>query len=283
MAGLLSGLESLGLGNLENMDIFGKEKKEAPAKQEKKAPEVPEFKETDFIYDKAYKCPVCDHDFTAKIMKTGKAKIKKPDFDLRLVYEGGFVAEKYDVVLCPTCGYATLTRYHGAVLPTQARLIKENITSNIVLSKYNEDTYSFEQALERYKIALACAVVKRSKASEKAFICLKTAWLLRSYREFLEAEEGDFTELIKTLTEQEAEYHSNAYNGFIEARSSEDVPIAGMDSVTLDYLLANLAFHLKDYPTCSRMVAGILSSPSAKPRMKDKVRELKEELAKIKQ
>ncbi len=283
MAGLLSGLESLGLGNLENMDIFGKDKKEEKVKAEKKAAEKPEFKETDFIYDKTFKCPVCDHDFTAKIMKTGKAKLKKPDFDLRLVYEGGFVAEKYDVVLCPTCGYAALTRYFGALLPTQAKAVKENITSNIVLTKYNDDTYSFDQALERYKIALACAVVKRAKASEKALICLRTAWLLRSYREFLEGEEGDFTDLIESLTEQEAEYHSNAYNGFLEARGSEDVPIAGMDSVTLDYLLANLAFHLKDYPTCSRMISGVLTSPSANARIKDKLRELKDELAKVKQ
>ena len=283
MAGLLSGLESLGLGNLENMDIFGKDKKEEKVKAEKKAAEKPEFKETDFIYDKTFKCPVCDHDFTAKIMKTGKAKLKKPDFDLRLVYEGGFVAEKYDVVLCPTCGYAALTRYFGALLPTQAKAVKENITSNIVLTKYNDDTYSFDQALERYKIALACAVVKRAKASEKALICLRTAWLLRSYREFLEGEEGDFTDLIESLTGQEAEYHSNAYNGFLEARGSEDVPIAGMDSVTLDYLLANLAFHLKDYPTCSRMISGVLTSPSANARIKDKLRELKDELAKVKQ
>ena len=283
MAGLLSGLESLGLGNLENMDIFGKDKKEEKVKAEKKAAEKPEFKETDFIYDKTFKCRVCDHDFTAKIMKTGKAKLKKPDFDLRLVYEGGFVAEKYDVVLCPTCGYAALTRYFGALLPTQAKAVKENITSNIVLTKYNDDTYSFDQALERYKIALACAVVKRAKASEKALICLRTAWLLRSYREFLEGEEGDFTDLIESLTEQEAEYHSNAYNGFLEARGSEDVPIAGMDSVTLDYLLANLAFHLKDYPTCSRMISGVLTSPSANARIKDKLRELKDELAKVKQ
>ena len=69
----------------------------------------------------------------------------------------------------------------------------------------------------------------------------------------------------------------------MEARGSEDVPIAGMDSVTLDYLLANLAFHLKDYTNCSRFVSGILTSPSANARIMDKVRELKEELAKVKQ
>lgn len=281
MAGLLSGLESLGLGNLENVKIFDKDKKKEAEKAKEEA-KAPEFTETDFIYDKNFKCPVCDKTFSAKIMKTGRAKLKKTDFDLRPIYEG-FVAEKYDVLLCPTCGYAALGRYFTTLLPTQTRLIKENITSNIVLTKYDDDTYSFEQAMERYKIALACSVVKRAKASEKAYVCLRLAWLLRSYREFLESQEGDFTELMKELQAQEDEYETNAYNGFIEARSSEDVPIAGMDAVTLDYLLAQIAFKLKDYSNCSRMVSGILTSPSANARIKDKVRELKEELAKVKE
>ncbi len=281
MAGLLSGLESLGLGNLENVKIFDKDKKKE-AEKAKEAAKAPEFTETDFIYDKNFKCPVCDKTFSAKIMKTGRAKLKKTDFDLRPIYEG-FVAEKYDVLLCPTCGYAALGRYFTTLLPTQTRLIKEKITSNIVLTKYDDDTYSFEQAMERYKIALACAVVKRAKASEKAYVCLRLAWLLRSYREFLEGQEGDFTELMKELQAQEDEYETNAYNGFIEARSSEDVPIAGMDAVTLDYLLAQIAFKLKDYSNCSRMISGILTSPSANARIKDKVRELKEELAKVKE
>ena len=282
MAGLLSGLESLGLGNLENINIFEKDKKEKAEAAKKEAAKAPEFKETDFIYDKSFKCPVCDSTFSAKIMKTGKAKLKKTDFDLRPVYEG-FAAEKYDVLLCPTCGYAALGRYFTNILPTQAKMIKENITSNIVLTKYNDETYSFDQALERYKIALACSVVKHAKSSEKAYVCLRLAWLMRSYREFLENQEGDFKDLMENLKAQEEEYETNAYNGFIEARGSEDVPIAGMDSVTLDYLLAQLSFRLKDYPTCSRMVSGILTSPSANARIKDKVRELKEELAKVKE
>ena len=281
MAGLLSGLASLGLGNLENKDIFEKEKKEEKKAAEKEAPKVPEFDETDFIYDKTFKCPVCESSFSAKIMKTGKAKLKKTDFDLRPIYEG-FAAEKYDVLLCPVCGYAALGRYYTALLPTQIKLIKENITSNVVLTKYNDPTYSYEQALERYKLALACAVVKHAKASEKAYVCLRTAWLLRSYREYLEGQEGDNEELIKSLKEQEDEYEANAYSGFVEARGSENVPIAGMDSTTLDYLLAQLAFHEKDYANCSRMVSGILTSPSANARIKDKAREIKEELVKVK-
>lgn len=280
MAGLLSGLESLGLGKLENVDIFEKEKKEEKAAAEANVHKEPEFAETDFIYDKSFKCPVCDQPFSAKIMKTGKAKLIRTDFDLRPVYEG-FAAEKYDVLLCPKCGYAALGRYFSFLLPAQAKLIREKITSNIVLTKYEDPTYSFEQALERYKIALACSVVKRSKSSEKAYVCLRMAWLLRSYREYLETQDGDNEELIESLQSQEEEYEENAYRGFLDARGTEDPPIAGMDSTTLDYLLAQLAFSLEDYPTCSRLVAGILNSSAGNPRLKDKIRTLKDQLSEI--
>ncbi len=278
MAGLLSGLESLGLGNLENVGIFDKEKKEEKVRQEAKVHKEVVLSEEDFIYDKSFKCPVCETSFTSKIMKTGKAKLVKTDFDLRPVYEA-VAAEKYDVLLCPRCGYAALGRYFPYMLPAQAKLIKEKISSNIQLPKYNDPTYSFEQAVERYKIALACSVVKRSKSSEKAYVCLRMSWLLRSYREYLEGQDGDNKELMESLRAQEQEYGENAYKGFLDARSSEDVPIAGMDSTTLDYLLAQLSFHFKDYQTCARMVSGILTSPSANPRIKDKVRTLKEQLA----
>ena len=281
MAGLLSGLESLGLGKLENVDIYEKEKKEEKAASEAVVHKEPEFVETDYILDKSFKCPVCDRPFSAKIMKTGKAKLKKTDFDLRPIYEG-FAAEKYDVLLCPTCGYAALGRYFTTLLPTQVKMIKEQISSNVVLTKYDDETYSFEQALERYKLALACAVVKRSKASEKAYVCLRMAWLLRSYGEFLATQEGDNKAMIESLKAQENDYEENAYKGFLEARTSESSPIAGMDSTTLDYLLAQLSFHLKDYTTCSRMVSGILTSPAANARIKDKVRDLKEQLSAVK-
>ena len=187
------------------------------------------------------------------------------------------------MLLCPICGYAALGRYFTALLPTQVKNIKEQISSNVVLTKYDDETYSFEQALERYKLALACAVVKRSKVSEKAYVCLRTAWLMRSYREYLATQEGDNKALMESLEAQEKEYEENAYRGFIEARSSENSPIAGMDSTTLDYLLAQLSFHLKDYETCSRMVSGILTSPGANARIKDKARDIKEQLVKVKE
>ncbi len=269
MAGLLSGLAGLGLDKLENMNIY-----EEPEKEEKKQVQEVKVLEKDLIYDKTIECPVCGRSFSVKIMKTGKAKLLGTDQDLRPKYEG-IDAVKYDVLLCTRCGYASLSRFFSGVTSGQAKLIKENISKNVNLHSYTEETYSYDHALERYKLALANAVVKRAKASEKAYICLKSAWLLRGYNESLEAlGQTDKTDQIKA---EEEEYLLNAYNGFVEARQSESFPICGMDESTIDYLLAVLALHLKKYEVASKLISTILTS-STNARTKDKARDLKEQL-----
>lgn len=272
--GILSGLDSLGLGGLEGMDIFEDEEKKA-AKQA--AAEPAKVEEKDFIYEKLFTCPVCDSEFPAKIMKSGKAKLLGTDSDLRARYEG-IDAVKYDVEMCPNCGYAALSRYFTNLTSAQAKLIKEKVSMNVHVNTYNDDTYSYEQAMERYKLALVCAVVKRAKASEKAYICLKSGWLVRGYRESLqESGKGD-AKLLAALAGQEDEYLQNAYKGFVEARQSESFPMCGMDEITVDYLLAVLAARFKKFDIASRLVASILSSPSANARMKDKARDLKDDI-----
>lgn len=275
MAGLLDGLAGLGLGNLEGADIFAEEKKETAKASAKVAAPVKTVEEIDLIYDKEYACPVCSKKFVAKIMKTSKAKLISNDADLRPRYEG-IDAGKYDVLLCPKCGYAALGRYFPNILPAQVKLIKENISSKIKLNKYEDETYSYTQALERYKVALANAVVKKSKISEKAYICLKTAWLLRGEREELEANEVISTK-IDSIARQEDEYLKNAYTGFIEARAKESFPIAGMDQTTLDYLLAQLSYRFGEYDNSMRLVGAILTSACSE-RIKDKARTLKDQI-----
>lgn len=271
MAGLLSGLSDLGLGNLESMEIF--EDKKETSKQQVAA--VQKVEEKDLIYDKNFTCPVCGQVFPAKVMKTGKAKLIGTDPDLRPKYDGIDVV-KYDVELCPSCGYAALTRFFPRVSSGQAKLIMENISKKVRLHPFDGETYTYEDALERYKLALVNAIVKRAKASEKAYICLKSAWLLRGYAEYL-VENGEKSE-ADALKPQEDEYLLNAYNGFVEARQKETFPMCGMDEITIDFLLAELAFYLKKYDVASKMVASILTSTSANNRIKDKARDLKEEI-----
>lgn len=272
---MLSGLGGLGLGGLENMDIYGEEKEKEAAK----AKAVAQTEEKDIVFDRTYTCPVCDQNFSSKAVRSNKAKLLGTDIDLRAKYDI-IDPTKYDVVLCPWCGYAALSRFFDKVTSTQAKLIQEKISAAVHIPKHNDPIYSYQEALERYQLALANAVVKKARSSEKAYICLKSGWIARGYKESLQ-ESGEGTpQQIAELEKQEEEFMLNAYKGFIEARQNEGFPMCGMDEVTVDYLLAVLATRFKKFDVASRMVASVLGSSTATPRMKDKARDLKEEILK---
>lgn len=281
MAGLLAGLEKLGLKNLENMDVYEEEKKkEEQEEAQKKAPVV---QETDFLFDKTYECPVCDSKIKARTMKAGKAKLLRTDRDLRPVYEN-IEPLKYEVIICPECGYAAIGRYFTGLTASQIKAIKETISKSYKKSDAHPDTYTYEEAIGRYKLCLANAIVKHAKASEKAYICLKAGWLLRSMAESLDKNEADYSQKAASLKEQEREFLKNALEGFLSARQTENYPMCGMDETTVEFLIANLAIEFEQYDVASRLISGILVSATANNRMKDKARETKEVLiAKIKE
>lgn len=273
---MLTGLGGMGLGGLENMDIFGDEEKAKEAKAKAAATQI---EEKDIVFDRTYSCPVCDEEFTSKAVRSSKAKLLGTDPDLRARYDI-IDPGKYDVILCPKCGYAALSRFFDKISQPQAKLVKEKISASVKISVYNDPIYTYKEALERYQLALVNAVVKKSRASEKAYICLKSAWVARGYKESLQESGTGDPQLIGQLEKQEDEFMQNAYKGFIEARQNEDFPMCGMDEITVDYLLAVLAARFQKYDVASRMVASVLGSSAANPRIKDKARDLKEQIMK---
>ncbi len=267
---IFSGLESFGLGGLEGMNLFEEKKKE----EEKK--EVPVVTEEDFLLDKSMQCPVCDADFKIRAVKGSKAKLIGTDKDLRPRYEQLDVV-KYDAIVCPYCGYAALTRYFPTILDSQKKKVREKISMSFKANFNYPSVYSYDDAMDKYKLTLANAVVKGAKASEKAYICLKSAWILRGKGEEIGEAHPDYAK-IKAM---EGEYIKNAYEGFCVAVQSENFPMCGMDEMTVEYLIAVLASQTGHIDVASRSVAKILAANSASPRMKDKARELKEEIVKL--
>lgn len=282
MSGLLAGLEKLGLKNLENMDVYEEEKKKKEREKERKNKALV-VQETDFLFDKTYECPVCDCKIKARTMKAGKARLLHTDMDLRPVYEN-IEPLKYEVIVCPECGYAAIGRYFSGLTDAQIRTVKETISKSYKKSDTQNDIYTYEEAIGRYKLCLANAIVKHAKASEKAYICLKAGWLLRSMIESMDEEEGGYARKVSELKEQEREFLKNALDGFLSAREAENYPMGGMDETTVEILIANLAMEFEQYDIASKIISGILISTTANSRMKDKARETKEVLlAKIKE
>lgn len=127
----------------------------------------------------------------------------------------------------------------------------------------------------RHKMALLNTVVKKGKTSERAYTCLKLAWLFRGKRE--EMMRGEYKqEEVDELLKEEVEFLENAHEGFVAAFSKEGFPMCGMDQHTVVYLVAELARRTGKIDEAKRWVSKVLVARDANKRIKDKALALKE-------
>lgn len=276
MSDIFSGLEGFGLENTKDIEVFEKEKTETEKVTQSSGDTI--VLEEDLLFEKSYTCPVCEHEFKSKMVRTGKAKLLGADTDLRPKYQG-VDSLKYDAVMCPHCGYAALNRYFNFVMASQAKMIKEQISKTFKDTTPDAKIYDYDTALSRHKLALLNTVVKKGKASEKSYTCLKIAWLYRGKREKMREENGD-RHKMEELFREEMQFLTTAYEGFSTAYSKEEFPMCGMDENTLSYLLADLARRIGKREEAKKWVAKVLVARSANKRIKDKALDLKELLQK---
>ena len=278
---LLAGLEKFGLKADSALDITKEEtKKKASAKATTQEKQV--MTEEDYLLKKEMECPVCDSKFPVLLVKTGKAKMIGQEFDLRPRHEGVDTI-KYDVVSCPNCGYSAMTKAFGPLSSTQRKWVREAVCDNYRgETPVDRTTYSYEEAVDRYKLALVCAMARRAKLSEKSYICLKLSWLRRTQYKLL-PEGTEEEKAVKNEVKEEIQgFYQQAYEGFKACMSKESPPYYGMDSNTLEFMLANMAMYFKDYDYASQTVSRLLTSPNTNSRVKDKCLNLKEQIAKAK-
>ncbi|MGN0351905.1 MAG: DUF2225 domain-containing protein [Roseburia sp.] len=278
---LFSGLEKFGIKADDTANLFEEEKKDTGAVvKTDTGEEIPA--ESSFLLEKAVRCTVCDKVFKTKMVKNGRVKRLEPDFDLRPRFQY-IDTTKYDVLSCPFCGYTAITRYFEHLTSAQIKMVKEQVCANFngVMGAdlpVLPEEYSYDEAIERYKLALFCSMAKKAKTSEKAYTCLKIAWLLRGKAESLTGTDEETLKQKQECKEQEDAFYQQAYEGLMKAVSTEMFPICGMDQTTVDYLLAAMSFNLKKYDVASKLIAGILTSSAAGQKMKDRAYDMKEQI-----
>lgn len=277
--GLFSGMENFGIKRIDAKEIYAKDEKPV-AKKEEEAPKAPEEPEENFIFAKKYTCPVCSKAITSLTVKSAKLRMTGMDIDLRPRYQQ-MDPVKYDVVLCPKCGYANMAKNFEMVMPAHKKLIMDNICATFRYEDPQSTKYSYDEALTRYKIALSNAMAKRAKDSEKAYIFLKMGWLLRGKRENLDPSDPNYKDVLEECKTDERGALQLARDGFINARAGEDFPMAGMDETTLDYLVSALSVELGDPNTAAKLLSNIITSKTANNRIKEKARALMDKAKKM--
>lgn len=282
MDNIFDGLEKYGLDLGDMGDLFSEEKPEEKKEETETSSmqkAVDDMEEEELLFQRELTCTVCDHKFKALSVRSSKLRRLTPDKDLRPRYKGVDTL-KYDVYSCPYCGYTGMARYFDHLSTLQIRLIRDG-----VCSKYNSSlldvpaTYDYDTALERYKLSLYNTVAKKGSVSEKAYTCLKMAWLCRGKREEL-LENGELrdSEIIKQCEKEELSYYGQAYEGLVKAVASESFPICGMDQHTMDILIAQMSFRLGKYDVASKIVSRVLVSKAVPRAIKDRALDLKQEL-----
>ena len=272
--GLFSDMEKFGLGNLKNAKVLDdKTESQTQGQQNTSVMEknIVSFNEEDVLFDKHYTCPVCDLKFTTRSIRAGKVRLLGQDVDLRPKYDK-VDALKYDVITCDKCGYSALVRYFGKLSTRQMKDIKESVGSNFKGIDNDISIYSYDDAIARYKFALLCAIVKNAKNSEKAYICLKLAWVIRGKRESI----GENDPLYEKLYDEEMECINNSYDAFVNSISTELFPIAGMDENTLKYIMSDMARKLGKFDESIKLLGSVITSRTANDRLKKKALELKD-------
>ncbi|MBQ4282415.1 MAG: DUF2225 domain-containing protein [Lachnospira sp.] len=233
--------------------------------------------EQELVLDKKFDCPICMKEFNSKQVKTGRARFLGTDEDLRPKYSGVDTI-KYDVLFCPHCGYAAVSREFNNVTSMQRQVIREGIANKFKGVSHDDDTYSYEDAIYRYKMALLTAMVKPAKLSEASYIALKLSWLYRGAKEEIENSENHNAKLLKAYIMGEKHYCEEAYKGLAKAVQTEYPPICGMDEGTVNYLMSVLAYYNGDYDDAQRYAYMVIGSRTVTSKLKQRQRDFVEKI-----
>lgn len=173
------------------------------------------------LYDRPYRCPCCDEEFTERTVRMNELKLLGQDSDLRTYYEP-IDPILYEVVMCKHCGYASLAKTFDNLSFAKAQEIAANITPRYKNSVYPA-VYTENIALKRYRAAILSGIVTRKKAGELAYLYMRMAWIYRALKK----------------TDEERKMMQTALEGFMEAVQKESFPIIDMDEETLFYILGD--------------------------------------------
>ena len=247
-------LKEIGFEDLDKVDLFPPKSKESEKEIENTKKK---FTVEEVLYDKTYICPVCNKEFKSKAIRSGKNRLLTVDLDLKANYD---IVNPllYECVVCENCGYAALSKTFNSLTSSQIRWIKEQIGT-----KYKEYHYppilSEKDGILRYKLTLLNSFVKKAKDGEKAYICLKLAWLYRDIKE--KAAEEVFLQ--------------HALTGFENAYNTERFPIFELGELTTAYIIADLYRRKKNYEKAMQWLGFVIMDKSVSLRLKTKALHLK--------
>ena len=184
--------------------------------------------QVDELYEKNVRCPICDRQFKTKKVRISRLKLIKRDTDFLSHYEGENPL-KYNIFVCPHCGYAAREDRYASIKDKHRKVILKEISSKWGGKDYG-NSRTIHEATETYKLAIYIGQLLDYKKIELGLSSLNIAWLYRIEKNL--EEERRFLKLSKIFLEE------GYYN--------ESLENTNMDQLRLCYLLGEISRRLEE-------------------------------------
>lgn len=181
------------------------------------------------LFDKAMVCPCCTNKFITQKIRNSRLRILKRDEDFLNHYINEEYPLKYNIFVCPSCGYATWENKFLEIKEEDIEIIKKAISSKWVKRDFG-GLRDISEGIETQKLALLQGIVLGYSKLEIASLCLNIGWLYR-----IKGEEAD-----------EIRFLTLARDNFIEAYNNESLLGTNMDASKLTYLIGELSRRIGD-------------------------------------
>jgi uncharacterized protein len=210
---------------------------------------------------------ICKKTFTTKSLRSRFIKVKMTDTDFNPTY----ISDTdnpilYHIKVCPNCGFSfneDSTKYFP---PGTKELIAEKVGSHWIPRDYG-GVRTIQQAIQTYKLAIYCALLKTDKHITLAGMYLRVAWLYRSLEN----------------KEQEQRFMKLAINEYMESFVADDYKGTKVSEVKLLYLIGELSRRTGDISKAVKYFSKVIEKQkqSLEPRIinmaKDRWHEIREE------
>ena len=174
-----------------------------------------------FLYTKELVCVVCSKKHETCKVRIRKLPVEKKDSDFHIWYKD-VNPVYYNVWVCPNCGLSVTESEHIPISTEQKSVFLKSIGVKWTKRDFSGER-TYEQAVESHQLALLTGQVLNKSNGYLGGLCLRLAWLFREYND-----------------SRENQYLKHALDHLEAAYSSESFPIAGLDEISLSYLIGEL-------------------------------------------
>lgn len=219
------------------------------------------------LYDKKYKCTMCEHSFTTKKVRSRFVKVLSFDTDFAPLYAEGYENPNlYYVNVCPNCGYSFTEDFSTYFPPGTKQSIQDKITSQWVPRDFSNER-SIHETLNTYKLGAYCSILKKEKHIVTAGLYIRLAWLYRN----------------QDNHDQETRFLKLALKEYTESYSTGDYKGTQVSELRLMYLAGELSRRTGQTQDAVRFFSKVIEKQrqSVEPQIvqlaKDRWQEMREE------